>query len=131
MSANTEVVERLLRAFEQRDIEPALAELDPDVELVPIRAQLEGASYRGHEGYRRVVADFDEDWEELLLVPERTQESGDHVLVIGRMAAKGKASGVELDIRLVLLFELRNGKVVRLESFSDLDEAVAAIGVED
>lgn len=131
MSANTEVVERLTRAFEQRDIDAALPLLDPDVELVPIRAQLEGASYRGHEGYRRVIADFEEDWEELRLAPERMHESGDHVLVIGRMAAKGKASGVELDIRLALLYELRNGKVVRLESFSDLDEAMVAIGVED
>jgi ketosteroid isomerase-like protein len=130
MSANTEVVERLIKAFEDGDIEAALAELHPEVEFLPIRAQLEGTSYRGHDGYRRVVADFEEDWEDLRLPPERIHEAGDRVVVSGRMVARGKASGVELDIPLALLYELREGKVVRIESFADPDEALRAAGVE-
>jgi hypothetical protein len=130
MSANTEVVERLIKAFEDGDIEAALAELHPEVEFLPIRAQLEGTSYRGHDGYRRVIADFEEDWEDLRLPPERIHEAGDRVVVSGRMVARGKASGVELDIPLALLYELREGKVVRIESFSDPDEALRAAGVE-
>jgi uncharacterized protein len=128
---NVEVVERLIKAFEERDQEAAFAELDPEVELLPIRAQLEGTSYRGHDGYRRLVADFDEDWEDLRLLPERIRESGDRVVVSGRMVASGRASGIELDIPLALLYELRNGKVVRLESFSDPDEALEAIGLSE
>jgi ketosteroid isomerase-like protein len=127
---NVEVVERLIKAFEEGDLEAAVSELDPDAELLPIRAQLEGTSYRGHDGYRQLVADFEEDWEGLRLLPERIRESGDQVLVSGRMVATGKASGVELDIPLALLYELRNGKVVRLESFSDPDEALRATGLE-
>jgi ketosteroid isomerase-like protein len=130
MSANTEVVERLIKAFEDGDTEAALAELHPEVEFLPIRAQLEGTSYRGHDGYRRVVADFEEDWEDLRLPPERIHEAGDRVVVSGRMVARGKASGVELDIPLALLYELREGKVVRIESFADPDEALRAAGVE-
>jgi uncharacterized protein len=129
MSRNVEVVERLIKAFEEGDINAALAELDPEVELVPIRAQLEGASYRGHDGYRRVIADFAEDWDNLRLQPERIHESGDRVVVSGRMVARGKASGIELDIPLGLLYELRDGKVVRLESFADADEALRAAGI--
>jgi ketosteroid isomerase-like protein len=131
MSANTEVVERLIKAFEDGDIEAALAELHPEVEFLPIRAQLEGTSYRGHDGYRRLVTDFEEDWENLRLPPERIQESGDRVVVSGRMLARGKASGVELDIPLALLYELREGNVVRIESFSDPDEALRAAGLEE
>jgi ketosteroid isomerase-like protein len=129
MSRNVEVVERLIKAFEEGDISAALAELDPEVELVPIRAQLEGASYRGHDGYRRVIADFAEDWDNLRLQPERIHESGDRVVVSGRMVARGKASGIELDIPLGLLYELRDGKVVRGESFADADEALREAGI--
>jgi ketosteroid isomerase-like protein len=130
MGGNAEVVERLIKAFSEGDVDAALAELDPEVELVPIRAQLEGTNYRGHEGYRRVLADFEEDWGELRLIPEQLRESGDRVLVTGRMLAKGKASGVELDIPLALLYQLRDRKVVRLESFADPDEGIRAAGID-
>jgi ketosteroid isomerase-like protein len=130
VGANAEVVERLINAFSEGDVDAALAELDPEVELVPIRAQLEGTDYRGHEGYRRVLADFEEDWEELRLIPEQLRESGDRVLVTGRMVARGKASGVELDIPLALLYQLRDRKVVRLESFADPDEGMRAAGID-
>jgi uncharacterized protein len=130
MPRNIEVVERLNKAFEEGDIEAALAELDPEVELVPIRAQLEGASYRGHDGYKRSISDFEEDWDDLRIHPEQIRETGDRVVVTGRMAARGKASGVELDIPLGLVYELRDGKVVRLESFPDPDEALRAAGLE-
>jgi ketosteroid isomerase-like protein len=130
VGGNAEVVERLISAFTEGDVAAALAELDPEVELFPIRAQLEGTNYRGHEGYRRVLADFEEDWEELRLIPEQLRESGDRVLVTGRMVARGKASGVELDIPLALLYQLRDRKVVRLESFADPDEGIRAAGID-
>ena len=37
--------------------------MQPDAELHPLRAQLEGKAYRGHEGLREMLADFDQDWE--------------------------------------------------------------------
>ena len=130
MSANTELVERLARAFEDEDTDAALACLDPEVELLPIRAQLDGTSYIGHDGYRQVVADFAADWEGLRLVQEQLQEAGDRVVAVGRLHAKGKASGIDLDVPLALLYDIRDGLVTRLQSFSDPDEALRAAALE-
>jgi SnoaL-like domain len=59
---NLETVRRLAAAFNDRDVDRFVAELDPEVEFHSLRAQLEGRPYVGHEGARRMFADFDEDW---------------------------------------------------------------------
>jgi ketosteroid isomerase-like protein len=129
MPANAEVVDRFIAAFEAGDVDAALECMDPDVELLPIRAQLDGSSYRGHDGYRRLLDDFAADWDDLRLVRERTQEEGDRVLTTGRLTATGKTSGVALDVPLALLYELRDGKVVRFQSFTDPEEALRITGL--
>ena len=129
MPANAEVVDRFIAAFEAGDLAAALECMDPDVELLPIRAQLDGSSYRGHDGYTRLLDDFAADWDDLRLVKERTYEEGDRILTTGRLQATGKTSGIALDVPLALLYELRDGKVVRLQSFSDPEEALRISGL--
>jgi ketosteroid isomerase-like protein len=131
MGSNTDVVMRFRDAFGSGDVDAALACLSPDAEILPIRARLEGTTYRGHEGYRRLLADFDQDWADLRLITDKMREEGEHVLTTGRVAARGKTSGVELDVPLVILFELRDGLVVRMESFEELDPALEAIGFSE
>jgi uncharacterized protein len=130
MSANTELVERLARAFENEDTDAAMACLDPEVELLPIRAQLDRTSYFGHDGYRQVVTDFAADWEGLRLVQEELHGAADRVVAVGRLRAKGKTSGVDLDVPLALLYDIRDGLVTRIQSFSDPDEALRAAAIE-
>ena len=131
MGANAKLVEQFTEAFARGDVEGALQYLHPDVELHPIRAQLEGANYRGHDGYRQLIADMEQDWDQLQLLPDEIREVDDHVLGIGRMQAKGKASGVELDVPLTILWDVRDDLLARLESFPTLDEALEAIGHSD
>ena len=130
MPGNAEVVERLADAFERGDLEASLACLDPEVELQPIRARLEGTSYVGHEGWRRMLADWDSDWEGLRLEQRELHEKGDTVVAVGRFTARGRTSGVELDVPLGLLYRLRAGKIVSVESYSDPDEALRAAGID-
>jgi len=127
---NTEVVERLADAFEREDMEGSLACLDPEVQLHPIRARLEGTSYVGHEGWRRMLADWDSDWEGLRLEHRKLHEKGDLVVAVGRFTARGRTSGVELDVPLGLLYRLREGKIVRVESFTEPDQALRAAGID-
>ena len=131
MESHEEAVRRFADAFERRDIGAAFELLDPEAELLPIRAQLEGATYRGHDGYRDLVADFDQDWEGLRLVFEELRESGDRVVASGRMVARGRASGVDLDVPLALLYRFSGDKIVRIESFTDPAEALRAAGIDE
>jgi ketosteroid isomerase-like protein len=127
---NSEVVERLNRAFQSSDEEGMLSCLDPDVELLPIRAQLEGTSYRGHEGFLQMVADLTTDWDGIRIDYTDLRESGDQVVAVSRLSAQGKASGVALDVPLAFVFDFRDGVAVRVQSFTDTAEAFAVAGID-
>src|SRR5438132_1249059 len=100
-----------VEAFNRRDIDGALAPLDPDVELVPLKAVLEGGSYHGHAGLRRLLEDMKDDWERFTLVADEFRAVGqDRVLVLGRVVARGR-SGVDLDDEAAWLCYLRAGRV--------------------
>jgi ketosteroid isomerase-like protein len=52
------------------------------------------------------------------------------VLALGRVRAKGRGSGVELDQPMLSVVWFRNGKVARMQSFLDRDEALEAASTE-
>jgi ketosteroid isomerase-like protein len=56
---------------------------------------------------------------------------GDEVLVIARITAKGRGSGVEVDWRQGYVWTIRDGVAVRFRWFSDPSEARAVVGLRD
>jgi uncharacterized protein len=128
---NVQIVRRLGEAFNDRDLDATFAILHPEAELHPLRAQLEGKAYVGHEGYRELLADFDQDWEYVQMDPEDFREAGDDmVVVLGRLRARARTSGVDLDVPMGFLWTLRDGKVVHGRTFSDQAEALRAAGLD-
>ena len=123
------VLRQGIDAFNRRDVDGAMAPLDPDVELVPLRAVLEGGSYHGVEGLRRLLEDVGDDWEQFHLRADEFVPIGrDRVLVMGHVQARAKTSGVELDYGAAWLCYLRGGKVIRVRFYSDREEALTAAG---
>jgi ketosteroid isomerase-like protein len=55
------------------------------------------------------------------------RDDGVLTLVIAR--ARGRASGVTIEDRVAQLFTLRNGKIARMQSYSDREEALEAAGL--
>jgi ketosteroid isomerase-like protein len=131
MSAeNVEIVRRLVVALNGRDLEALFAETDEDAELYPLRAQLEGSTYRGHQGLRQLLSDFDEDWETIRLERYECRDAGDQVVLLGRLRARGRTSGIELDQPIGFVWRLRDGKAVYAKAFSEQDDALRAAGLE-
>jgi uncharacterized protein len=128
MSAkDVETIREGIAALNRGDVEGIEAMLDPDVELVPLRAVLEGSSYRGHEGLRRWLDDMAEDWAEFELELDEVRElDAGPVLVRATMRLRGRSSGVALDSPAAWLCDMREGKVARIRFFADSDAAVAA-----
>jgi ketosteroid isomerase-like protein len=130
--ANVQVVERLFRAFNDRDMPAFLDLLDPAVEWVPILGVLEGRVYRGHDDVRRWVEALDPDWELFEVHYEELRDLGDRVLIFGHWRARGRASGVEFENQpATWVYDLKGGKVTRLQTFTDRAEALAAVGLEE
>jgi uncharacterized protein len=116
---NVEVVRRAFAAFNERAVEDLIDLSDPACEWMPFRAQLEGMTYRGHEGVRQFVRDMDEDWEAFRIDPVEFHERADRVVVIGQVNALGRGSGVDVDSVAGFVFELRSGRLAKLISYSD------------
>jgi ketosteroid isomerase-like protein len=130
-SANVEVIRRGLDAYNKGDVVAMLETADPDIEFVPLRSLVVGGSYRGHEGIRQFFEDLDEEWENRVIRNEDFRERDDSVLLLGEFEARGKASGVEMHSPVAWLFELRDGKVMRMQAYSNQEEALRAITDSD
>ena len=118
---------RGIEATNRGDIDAVLELFDPEVEFQIAPGLGNAGTYRGHDGYRRgfggwveAFDDFSVDESELEAVGER------HVVVDARQSGRGHGSGIEVEMRLGYLFELREGTVVRFHVLPDHDAAVAA-----
>jgi ketosteroid isomerase-like protein len=126
-NADAETIRNGILALNRGDVEGIAAVLDPDVELVPLRAVLDGSVYRGHAGLRRWVDDMAEDWEHFELELEQLRELGSgRLLVCATMRLRARSSGVALDSPAAWLCDMRAGKIARIEFFADSDAALAA-----
>jgi ketosteroid isomerase-like protein len=125
--ADFEVIRRAWDGFTRGDIESVLDNLDPDVELVPFGASMEGKAYRGHDGVREWWREIQANWAEFQTLPEEFRHVEDRVLVFGKWIARGKTSGVHLDVAATWVVEVRDGKITRWQTYTDRDEALEAL----
>jgi uncharacterized protein len=63
-------------------------------------------------------------WEHWRAEAEDYLEFGNHVVVLAGYYGRGKGSGVEIQQQGAHVFELRDGKVVRLEIFATRERAI-------
>jgi ketosteroid isomerase-like protein len=123
-------VRRTYDAFHRGDVDALLSEVDPEVEWC-VDAAIPGAVrvYRGHEGVRKYLEQAQEAFERVRFEIEDFIDAGeDRVILVATIHVRGKASGVETNLRGYELFTLREGKLVRREVFFDRAEALAAAG---
>jgi ketosteroid isomerase-like protein len=118
----------MFAAFAERDFEALVDLMDPEVEFLPVTANLTtgGVPYRGHDGIARYFEDVARVWPELRLFPEDVRDGGgeDVVVVLGRVIARG--GGMILDRPTGWVFVMRNGRIARLRVYGSHEEAVEA-----
>jgi uncharacterized protein len=133
---NVEVVRALLAAAARRDSATVLALYDPDVEWDntrgPMQGLVEGKVYRGYEGLRHWWREFREPWDSVWGELEELIDAGDQVVSVGTSHARGKASGVAVDLEhSATVWTLRHGKIVRVELYASRAEALEATGLRE
>jgi steroid delta-isomerase-like uncharacterized protein len=128
---NVEIVREGFDAFNRRDVDRLVSLCSPDTEWLPFRAQLEGVPYRGHEGVRQFVADMDADWEAFRIDPVDLRERDERVVAIGQVTGRGAESGVSIDLVGGFVFELHDGRITGLTSYSNASDALAAVGLTE
>ena len=131
VDADFEVIRRAWRASGQKDLAAFERDLDPDIVTIPFGAVMEGKSYRGVDAVVGWLRDeIWANWEHFDTVPEEFTRVGERILVTGRWHARGKGSGVELDIPATWVVEVRDSKIIYWQTYTDRDQALRAIGLE-
>ena len=120
------VAKRMYDARNRGDVDAVLAECDPDVEWYPHLATLGGKPISGHQGVREYMASLGEDWEFFRHEPEDFIDLGEQVVAFLHTFARGKSSGIDVDVQVGHLISFKNGKVLRYVSYHDRDEALRA-----
>jgi ketosteroid isomerase-like protein len=130
---NVEIVRRSYEAFLRSEWDQAAQLLDPDVELHGTVGGLsEGSVARGLQQIRQVFQQEDsEAWDESRLEPERFIDGGDRVVVLQHEFRRGRGSGVELETDTAVVFEVRDGRVIRIQGYMDRASALEAAGQKE
>ena len=134
---NVELVRRLYaelasegssREFELRLTDEALSRfLDPSIEWLPVsESVLAVDSYRGFEGVRRFWGEFLSTWESYRVEPVSFDDLGDQVAVVVHIV--GRTHELDVDETRSSLLTVRDGRVVRVESFAGSEDARQAAG---
>lgn len=85
--------------------------------------------YRGPAGFVKWLQDWGEAWEEWTVEPVEYLDAGDKVVIVWRMKAKGRGSGLEIDRQDALVYEFREGKVVSIDYFNSREQGLEAAGL--
>jgi ketosteroid isomerase-like protein len=125
-------IQRAYDLWAQGDFEGLLALATPDLEWIPPSYTLEPGPLRGPEEVRRGIEAYFEDFEEFLPRPEKIVDAArpGEYLVLVRTRARGRGSGAEVTIEVAHLITFREGRVSRVEIFTDRAEGLAAAGLE-
>ena len=117
------------RDFERRLTDEVLGRfLDPGIEWVPVPDSLLAVdSYRGFEGVRRFWGEFVSTWQSYRVEPLRFDDAGDQVAVVVHIV--GRTHELEVDETRSSLLTVRDGRVVRVESFAGPEGAREAAGL--
>ena len=110
---NEEAFNRGTEAYNRRDVDALLKELDPEVEwhsalLIPFGG--DATVSRGHDGVRQVLGEVYEALAEIDLDYSEIRDLGDRIVGIGQIRTRGLHSGVVTEIACGTVTDMKNGR---------------------
>ena len=128
---NVEIVRQAFDAFNRGDLDAAMRDTDPEVELDWSRSRgVEAGVYRGREASRAFWATWFEVFDRVTVSPDEFIESGEHVVVPNTSHVRGR-DGVEVEAKAAVVVTIRNGRIAEWRLFQEKREALEAVGLSE
>jgi ketosteroid isomerase-like protein len=135
---NIEVVRQLFEAFQdgfQRGDPGAVFDsglVVADLEWKPFPGWPGPQSYRGRDGFVEFWRTWTEDFESWSVENEQLIDATDEgVVALVHQSATGKESGVPVELHFGMVYELDDGRVIRIRNYPDTAEALEAAGLSE
>jgi ketosteroid isomerase-like protein len=126
---NVAIAKRIYEARNRGDVDAVLAECAPDVTWRPHLATLGTQPIRGHDEIRAYMVSLREDWQSFRHEPEEFFDAGDQVVAFLQTYAKGRGSGVDVEVAVAHVLSFEEGKCLGYVSYHDREEALRVAGV--
>jgi ketosteroid isomerase-like protein len=127
---HAELVRSGYEAFNRRDVEAAVADLDPDVVWWPSADEPVTEPSRGHTGFRERIDSMLELSPDIHVEIEELFEAGDLVVACLRYSGRGRGSGAPLEIGETHVVRVRDGKIVEVREYRHRSQALEAAGLQ-
>jgi ketosteroid isomerase-like protein len=125
--SNADLVRRGFEAMREGDVDALLPFIHPDFEATtPPGLAAEPDTYRGAEGIRRYFDSFYDAMDRVNFEPEDFIQVGERVVVPLTLRARGRTTGIETAQEAVTIWDVKDGKAIRIEVYATLEEAMAA-----
>lgn len=125
---NVEIVRRAMDAMKHDDTQAMNDLAHADYEFKTTSALPGAGVYRGLQSVMSFSRDFNDNWDTFSIEEQEVSDSGDTVVILGRVKAKGRSSGVALETSVGYVHTLREGKLARTQVFFDHGDAIEAAG---
>jgi uncharacterized protein len=127
---NVDLFNAGLAAWNAGDYEAIVDLCHPDVEWT-FSDRLPDATGQitGKAEVRRFFQNFTGDWSEISIRAERIADPGPHVVADVAFLAKGR-DGIEVSMRFIHVWTVRDGQIVRFRGFPSFEEALEAVSTE-
>jgi len=127
---NVEIVRRCYEAFDRGDLDAAFEDFAPDFALDLSRAiGIDRGTYNLAQ-FRRLTEQFAENWESARYEADELIDAGEHVVMPFTNRLRGR-DGIEVQARGIWLGTIRDGLIVRICLYQELDEALQAAGLRE
>jgi hypothetical protein len=124
--ADAAMIRAMYDAYARRDLLDVVSCFAPDIVIRQSTHLPWGGMYRGLEGVREfydtLLQHVDSRFEVQEVLP-----AGERVIVSGRTRGIARRTGAAFDLRATHVYELRRGKVIRMESYVDTPRMIAVL----
>lgn len=125
-TSNLEIVQNIYAAYQRRDFAAFYALLDPEIEVRQTRQLPWGGEYCGYDRVRELFKQVAE-LTETQPIPEEYVESGETIVVVGRLRGRARVTNKPIDLRIVHAWTLRDSRVVRYDAYMDAPKMLDAL----
>jgi ketosteroid isomerase-like protein len=117
---SVDVVRAVYEAFGRGDVPAVLGAMADNIEWHEAEGMPYGGVYHGGEAVaQNVFGPITQDIPDLAVKPEEFIASGDAVAAVVRYTGTGKATGKQLNLPVVHVWDVRNGKIAQFRQFID------------
>ena len=128
---NADRLRTVIDAFNKREGTAFDRLLAADAEIVPVRAALEGTTYRGNSAGSQYCSAVDETWKSLRWEVDEICGIDELAIAVGHIRGKGRETGATIDTSSGWVAQFRDGLITRFRTYTSREDALEAAGLSE